>query len=184
MTANRQFQKETPDKKVPLPDKHTIGKWIKESHRQPTVALYEAARYFAQTDLANALNRLRMICAVNGRGGEPTKTGIPSDKAAYETLRDELLNRLVRTYTQEEIRPILDIFDDNDEAQCGQTYRTKTLLVGEVDPDRLSFCPNIHKTGSVIGMKEKYWGMSAKCVRCGDYIYNVDSDPELYALAH
>lgn len=34
--------------------------------------------------------------------------------------------------------------------------------------------PSIHYTGSVCGMK-KYggWGKSDRCVRCGQYIYNL-----------
>lgn len=33
--------------------------------------------------------------------------------------------------------------------------------------------PNFHKSGSIKGMKEKYYGKNAMLVRCGDYIYNV-----------
>ena len=35
--------------------------------------------------------------------------------------------------------------------------------------------PCIHYTGSVKGMKKLgYWGKHDKCVRCGQYIYNLD----------
>lgn len=34
--------------------------------------------------------------------------------------------------------------------------------------------PNFHCSGSVKGMKEKYYGKDALLVRCGQYIYNVD----------
>lgn len=40
--------------------------------------------------------------------------------------------------------------------------------------------PNIHISGSVMGMKNLYWGLDAKCVRCGNYIYNVSSAPHIY----
>lgn len=34
--------------------------------------------------------------------------------------------------------------------------------------------PSIHYTGSVKGMKKLgYWGKDDKCVRCGQYIYNL-----------
>lgn len=34
--------------------------------------------------------------------------------------------------------------------------------------------PSIHYTGSVRGMKKLgYWGKHDRCVRCGQYIYNL-----------
>ena len=34
--------------------------------------------------------------------------------------------------------------------------------------------PSIHHTGSVRGMKKlRYWGKHDRCVRCGQYIYNM-----------
>lgn len=34
--------------------------------------------------------------------------------------------------------------------------------------------PSIHSTGSVRGMKKLgYWGKYDRCVRCGQYIYNL-----------
>lgn len=43
--------------------------------------------------------------------------------------------------------------------------------------------PNFHKSGSIIGMKNKYYGKDALLVRCGSYIYNVTADEDLYRLA-
>lgn len=40
--------------------------------------------------------------------------------------------------------------------------------------------PNFCKTGSIIGMKEKFYGKDALLVKCGSYIYNVTSDPSIY----
>jgi hypothetical protein len=40
--------------------------------------------------------------------------------------------------------------------------------------------PNFHKSGSIIGMKQKYYGKGALLVRCGSYIYNVSADPQIY----
>lgn len=43
--------------------------------------------------------------------------------------------------------------------------------------------PNFHKTGSVKCMKNLYYGKDALLVRCGDYIYNVTSEPNIYEQA-
>lgn len=40
--------------------------------------------------------------------------------------------------------------------------------------------PNFHFTGSVAGMKKLYYGKQALLVRCGDFIYNVSSEPCIY----
>lgn len=40
--------------------------------------------------------------------------------------------------------------------------------------------PNFHKSGSISGMKKLYYGKGALLVRCGSYIYNVSSDPQVY----
>lgn len=53
------------------------------------------------------------------------------------------------------------------------------------DGERLNISqyPNFHKSGSVIGMKKLYYGINALLVRCGNYIYNVTSNPEIYEKA-
>ena len=40
----------------------------------------------------------------------------------------------------------------------------------------LSKFPNFSATGSIIGMKRKYYGMDAMLIQCGNYIYNVDEE--------
>lgn len=40
--------------------------------------------------------------------------------------------------------------------------------------------PNFSRTGSILGMKKMYYGKNALLVRCGSYIYNVTSKPEIY----
>ena len=40
--------------------------------------------------------------------------------------------------------------------------------------------PNFHKSGSIRGMKKQYYGVAALLVRCGSYIYNVTSEPNIY----
>lgn len=42
--------------------------------------------------------------------------------------------------------------------------------------------PNFHKSGSIRGMKKRYYGENALLVRCGDWIYNVPA--EIYYQAH
>ena len=62
--------------------------------------------------------------------------------------------------------------------------RVKTIYVKH-KPNDLEFYPNFSITGSIKGMKEKYYGKNALLVRCGSYIYNVTSKPEYYYnLAH
>lgn len=42
--------------------------------------------------------------------------------------------------------------------------------------------PNFSATGSIKGMKDKFYGKDALLVRCGGYIYNVP--PEIYYSAY
>ena len=62
--------------------------------------------------------------------------------------------------------------------------RTKTLYVSDAHKYRLGDCPSFSKTGSILGMKAKYYGKDALLVRCGAYIYNVTGQPEIYHAAH
>ena len=43
--------------------------------------------------------------------------------------------------------------------------------------------PNFHYTGSITGMKRKFYGRVALLVRCDGYIYNVTSRPNIYERA-
>lgn len=40
--------------------------------------------------------------------------------------------------------------------------------------------PSFDSSGSIIGMKKHYYGKDALLVRCGKYIYNVTSKPNIY----
>ena len=40
--------------------------------------------------------------------------------------------------------------------------------------------PNFHRSGSIRGMKKLYYGEDCLLVRCGNYIYNVTSEPSIY----
>lgn len=40
--------------------------------------------------------------------------------------------------------------------------------------------PNFSRTGSIIGMRRLYYGPAALLVRCGSWIYNVSSQPDIY----
>lgn len=59
--------------------------------------------------------------------------------------------------------------------------RTKSLSVQEGERINISNFPNFHKSGSIKGMKEKFYGKHALLVRCGSYIYNVTQ--EVYDIA-
>ena len=57
--------------------------------------------------------------------------------------------------------------------------KTKTLPTDKKDLVVDKF-PNFSVTGSIKGMKDKYYGKDALLVKCGSYIYNVTSEPEIY----
>lgn len=59
--------------------------------------------------------------------------------------------------------------------------RVKTLPVNQ--QPLLSCFPNFNKNGSIMGMKKMYYGKDALLVRCGNYIYNVSSEPKIYGIA-
>ena len=61
--------------------------------------------------------------------------------------------------------------------------RTKRVSEEKGRQLNLSRFPNFHKSGSIPGMKKLYYGKDALLVRCGDYIYNVSSEPSIYESA-
>jgi hypothetical protein len=71
----------------------------------------------------------------------------------------------------------------NGTANKGRAPRVKTMTTAEGKRWNISDYPNFSKTGSVTGMRKKYYGKRALLVRCGDYIYNVTSAPEIYNAA-
>ena len=58
--------------------------------------------------------------------------------------------------------------------------KVKTVLVSDYERLNLTNYPNFSKTGSIKGMKDKYYGKNALLVRCGAYIYNVSDSPDIY----
>ena len=62
--------------------------------------------------------------------------------------------------------------------------KTKRLSKEEGKRVTISRFPNFHKSGSITGMKKMYYGKDALLVRCGNWIYNVSSEPEIYDMAH
>ena len=62
--------------------------------------------------------------------------------------------------------------------------RVKTLSVGDGELVGINKYPNFHISGSIAGMKKLYYGKNALLVRCGSYIYNVTSNPDIYLMAH
>jgi len=61
--------------------------------------------------------------------------------------------------------------------------KTKHIPVGKGIEYNISRFPNFHQTGSIKGMKAKYYGKNALLVKCGNYIYNVSSEPLIYEKA-
>lgn len=62
--------------------------------------------------------------------------------------------------------------------------RVRYLSVKDGKNVKIERYPNFSATGSVEGMKEKFYGRNALLVRCGSYIYNVSGSPEIYYQAH
>lgn len=58
--------------------------------------------------------------------------------------------------------------------------RVKYLPVSEGKRIGIEKFPNFDASGSIRGMKEKYYGKEALLVRCGSNIYNVSSRPDIY----
>lgn len=60
--------------------------------------------------------------------------------------------------------------------------RVRTMTISEGASCHIEDYPSFHRSGSIKGMKEKYYGKDALLVRCGSYIYHV---PErIYYRAH
>lgn len=58
------------------------------------------------------------------------------------------------------------------------------MTVEEGKRVNISRFPNFSRTGSIVTMKRRYYGNDALLVRCGSFIYNVSSEPEIYEQAH
>lgn len=61
--------------------------------------------------------------------------------------------------------------------------RVKSMTVAEGKRVNISRFPNFDRRGSIRGMKKLYYGENALLVRCGSYIYNVSTEPEIYNQA-
>lgn len=58
--------------------------------------------------------------------------------------------------------------------------RVKYVYTADKKRINLSSFPNFSVTGSIRGMKERYYGKDALLVRCGYWIYNVSAEPRIY----
>lgn len=56
---------------------------------------------------------------------------------------------------------------------------TKTIPAKDYFPELSEFA-NFSASGSISGMKKMYYGKYALLVKCGQYIYNVTSNPHIY----
>jgi len=61
--------------------------------------------------------------------------------------------------------------------------RVKKLSLEDGEKVNIDEFPNFHKSGSIKGMKKLYYGENALLVRCGNYIYQVTRNPEIYDMA-
>lgn len=62
-------------------------------------------------------------------------------------------------------------------------FPVRILHKSEYEKFNLAQFPNFHRSGSITGMRRIY-GIDAKLVRCGNYIYNVTAEPQIYDAAH
>ena len=60
--------------------------------------------------------------------------------------------------------------------------KVKYLNVKVGEKINISQYPNFHKSGSIAGMKNLYYGKDALLVRCGEWIYHVPEN--VYNMAH
>lgn len=58
--------------------------------------------------------------------------------------------------------------------------RVKYIYKADKERLHLSDYPNFSASGSIYGMKKRYYGMDSLLVRCGSWIYNVSRTPEIY----
>lgn len=61
--------------------------------------------------------------------------------------------------------------------------KTKYLTISEGEKVGIENFPNFSASGSIKGMKDKYYGKDALLIRCGSYIYNVTNRPDIYERA-
>lgn len=50
----------------------------------------------------------------------------------------------------------------------------KKMTRAEGDKHNIDRFPSFHRSGSITGMRNQYYGQDALLVRCGSYIYKVD----------
>jgi len=94
------------------------------------------------------------------------------------SLESELIERNVTT------NGIYSSKDDRPFHWTKRNTKTKYLYVKDGERFNISEFPSFHKSGSILGMRKLYYGKDALLVRCGGYIYNVTSKPEIYLAAH
>lgn len=61
-----------------------------------------------------------------------------------------------------------------------RTKPVKTMSRERGERENISRFPNFAASGNISGMRKLYYGYNALLIRCGNYIYNVSSEPELY----
>lgn len=71
----------------------------------------------------------------------------------------------------------------NSNAQTSKDYASKKNESSEGRRLNIGQFPNFHRSGSIRGMKKLYYGENCLLVRCGNYIYNVTSEPSIYNQA-
>jgi len=58
--------------------------------------------------------------------------------------------------------------------------KVKYIKIKDGEKLGLSNFPSFSASGSIKGMKDKFYGKNALLVKCGSFIYNVTSKPNIY----
>ena len=61
--------------------------------------------------------------------------------------------------------------------------KTRYLKVKDGKKLNIDNYPSFSASGNIKGMKKLYYGQNCLLIKCGSYIYNVTSSPEIYYKA-
>ena len=61
--------------------------------------------------------------------------------------------------------------------------RVKRMTIEQGKRVGIDRFPNFHKSGSIRGMRHFFYRKDCLLVQCGNYIYNVSSEPQIYHQA-
>lgn len=95
------------------------------------------------------------------------------------------VTQYIKKYGSRNLRDRLSVYEmrKSSMAEAGTRKALRYIRQSDYDKYNLGEFPNFSATGSITGMKKQYYGNDALLVKCGNYIYNVSSNPEIYNSA-